>query len=206
MKILNYNYGDNLEKIVEKLREGKIVVYPTDTIYGIAANINIPDAIKKVYLTKQRPLNKPLSVCFHDFEQLSNYVNLTVPQEKIIHQLLPGPYTLLLRKNKKISSIITGNSPILGVRIPNNTVSYELTEKFPITSTSANISNLQSPNNITQIKEQLGENIDYYIDAGTIKNNKSSTIIDLTKNKPQIIRKGVCDETLLKEILKINLR
>ncbi|WP_323737174.1 L-threonylcarbamoyladenylate synthase [Methanosphaera sp. ISO3-F5] len=206
MKILNYNYGDNLEKIVEKLREGKIVVYPTDTIYGIAANITIPDAIKKVYLTKQRPLNKPLSVCFHDFEQLSNYVNLTVPQEKIIHQLLPGPYTLLLRKNKKISSIITGNSPILGVRIPNNTVSYELTEKFPITSTSANISNLQSPNNITQIKEQLGENIDYYIDAGTIKNNKSSTIIDLTKNKPQIIRKGVCDETLLKEILKINLR
>ena len=133
-------------------------------------------------------------------------MNITVPQEKIIHQLLPGPYTLLLRKNKKISSIITGNSPILGVRIPNNTVSYELTEKFPITSTSANISNLQSPNNITQIKEQLGENIDYYIDAGTIKNNKSSTIIDLTKNKPQIIRKGVCDETLLKEILKINLR
>lgn len=206
MKVLTYKHGDNLEKIVKRLQEGKIVVYPTDTIYGIAANINLPNAIRKVYSTKQRHLNKPLSVCFHDFKQLNKYVNLTPRLNKIINKLLPGPYTILLEKNENINPLLTGNSHIVGIRIPNSMVSYELTKKFPITSTSANISNHQTPNDINQIKKQLGENIDYYINMGVIKNNKSSTIIDLTRDKPQIIRKGLCDEKLLKDILKINLR
>lgn len=206
MKVLTYKCGDNLEKIVEIIQNGKIIVYPTDTIYGIAANINIPNAIKKVYLTKQRSMDKPLSVCFHDLEQLNKYVNLTPKLTEIINKLLPGPYTLLLEKNENINPLLTGKSPIVGVRIPDSKVSYELTKNFPITSTSANISNQQTPNNIKQIKEQLGDNIDCYIDAGEIKNNKASTIIDLTKNKPQLLRKGVYDEKLLNEILKINLR
>lgn len=205
MNVLTYKNGANLEKLVEKLEEGKIIVYPTDTIYGIAASINIPEAIKKVYSTKKRSLNKPISVCFHDIEQLDSYVCLNNKLMSLVEQLLPGPYTLLLKRNNKISSALTGNSPVVGVRIPNNKVSYELTRNIPITSTSANISNQQTPNNIAEIKKQLGENIDYYIDGGII-NGKASTIIDLTKDKPYVIRKGVIDEKLIKEILKINLR
>lgn len=205
MKILTYKSGNNLDNIVEKLEEGKIIVYPTDTIYGIAADINSASAIKKVYLAKKRSLNKPLSVCFHDYQQLKHYVNLNLKLEKIIRKLLPGPYTILLNKKEEINPILTANSQIIGVRIPENEVAYELTKKFPITSTSANISNHKTPNNIKQIKEQLDDSIDYYIDAGKINNNKSSTIIDLTKKQPSIIRKGLCDEEVLKEILKINL-
>lgn len=205
MKVLTYKNGNNLDSLVDKLQEGKIIVYPTDTIYGIAANINIPEAIKKIYSIKQRPSNKPVSVCFHDYEQLEGYVCLTCNVKQIVEELLPGPYTLLLNKNEKINSLITGNTPIVGVRIPDNSVSYELTKYFPITSTSANISHQQTPNSISQIKKQLGENIDYYIDVGEINNNKASTIIDLTGKKPCVLRKGLCDDKLLDEILKINL-
>lgn len=206
MKVLSYKTGDNLDKIIEKMLEGKLIVYPTDTIYGIAANINIDQAIRQVYVTKQRPLSKPISVCFHDFEQLNSHVCLNSKLDAIVKKLLPGPYTLLLNKKDTVSSLLTANSPVIGVRIPDNHVSYELTKEFPITSTSANITNQKTHNNITQIKGQLGDSIDYYIDAGVMNNDKASTIIDLTKDKPYLIRKGVCDEKLLNNILKINLR
>lgn len=205
MKVLTYKSEDNLDKVVEQLQKGKLVVYPTDTIYGIAANINDTKAIKKVYSTKERSPSKPLSVCFHDLDQLKDYVVLNHTLTKIIKKLLPGSYTLLLYKKENINPILTSNSPIVGVRIPKNIVSYKLTEHFPITSTSANISNEKTPDNIYEIQKQLGDKIDCYIDGGLTTNNKASTIIDLTKEKPYIIRKGTYDKKLLNEILKINL-
>ena len=194
MNVLNYNYGNNLKKIVDYLKEGKLVVYPTDTIYGIAADINNFQAIKKVYLVKRRSFDKPLSICFHDINQLENYVLLTDEIKKILKKALPGPYTFLLEKKENIT-----------VRIPDNVVSYELTTDFPITSTSANISDYSTPNNILEIQKQLGNNIDVYINQGELKNNEPSTIIDLTNEKPIIVRKGICDEKVLNSILKVNL-
>lgn len=205
MNVLNYNYGDNLKKIVDYLKEGKLVVYPTDTIYGIAADINNFQAIKKVYLVKKRSFDKPLSICFHDINQLENYVLLTDEIKNILKKALPGPYTFLLEKKENITPLLTANTSIVGVRIPENIISYELTTDFPITSTSANISDYSTPNNILEIQKQLGSNIDIYINQGELKNNEPSTIIDLTNKKPVIVRKGICDEKLLNDILKINL-
>ena len=205
MNVLNYNYGNNLKKIVDYLKEGKLVVYPTDTIYGIAADINNFQAIKKVYLVKRRSFDKPLSICFHDINQLENYVLLTDEIKKILKKALPGPYTFLLEKKENITPLLTANTSIVGVRIPDNVVSYELTTDFPITSTSANISDYSTPNNILEIQKQLGNNIDVYINQGELKNNEPSTIIDLTNEKPIIVRKGICDEKVLNSILKVNL-
>ncbi len=205
MNVLNYNYGDNLKKIVDCLKEGKLVVYPTDTIYGIAADINNIQAIKKVYETKKRSFDKPLSVCFHDINQLEEYVVLTDEIKQILDKMLPGPYTFLLKKRDNINSLLTSNTDVIGVRIPENIVSYELTRDFPITSTSANISNCPSPTQISQIQKQLGNNIEVYINQGNLENSKPSTIIDLTNKKPILVRKGKCDEKLLEIILKIKL-
>ena len=205
MNVLNYSYGNNLKKIVDILKEGKLVVYPTDTIYGIAADINNFQAIKKVYLAKKRSFDKPISICFHDISQLENYVSLTDEIKEILDKTLPGPYTFLLEKKDNISPLLTADTSIVGVRIPGNIVSHELTTDFPITSTSANISDYSTPNNIVEIQKQLGNNIDVYINQGELKNNEPSTIIDLTNEKPIIVRKGIYDEKTLNNILKINL-
>ena len=205
MNILKYDCSTDIKPIIKQLEEGNLVVYPTDTIYGIGANIKNEQAIKKVYSTKNRPLNKPLSVCFHDFKQLEDYVYLNDKIKRIIKELLPGPYTLLLKKTENINPLITSNSDIIGVRIPDNEVCNKLTSLFPITTTSANITNKKTPDNIKEIKMQLNNNITTYIDVGVLENNKASTILDLTGSKPKLIREGFCDKNLLQDILKINL-
>ncbi|RAP46024.1 MAG: threonylcarbamoyl-AMP synthase [Methanosphaera sp. rholeuAM6] len=205
MTVLNYNDGDNLKNIVDILREGKLVVYPTDTIYGIAADINNVQAIRNVFHAKKRSFDKAISVCFHDIQQLENYVSINDKIKEILEKSLPGPYTFLLNKNTKINPLLTAKTSIVGVRIPDNVISYELTREFPVTSTSANISDFPTSDNITEIQKQLGGNIDVYMDVGILKNNIPSTIIDLTGDKAILVRKGMADEKLLDEILKINL-
>lgn len=205
MNVLSYNDGDNLEKVIDSLKNGNLVVYPTDTIYGIAADINNLSAIRKVYETKRRSFDKAVSICFHDINQLEKYVVVNNTIKQILHDALPGPYTFLLWKKEDINPILTANTSIVGIRIPCNEVSHALTRDFPITSTSANISDQDTPSDIFQIQEQLGDNIEIYIDQGKLENNQPSTIIDLTKEKPVVVRKGKCDEKLLRDILKINL-
>lgn len=194
---------EQLSNIRSDLEKGHLIVYPTDTIYGIGACINDNNAIKEVYQTKQRSYNKPLSICVHDVKQLKQVAIVNENIEKIIDMLLPGPYTLLLKKRSGISNILTANTDIIGIRIPDNKISYELTKDFPITSTSANISNKPTPNNIPDIKKQLGDKISTYIDCG-ITSNQPSTIIDLTQKKPIIKRQNKKDK-LLDNILKIDL-
>lgn len=203
MNVLKYNERTNLQEIIDVLKKGNLIVYPTDTIYGIAANINNAESIREVYKIKQRSVDKAISVCFHDFEQLDEYVALTKENRKIITKLLPGPYTFLVKKNDNISPLLTANSSIVGIRIPDNAVSHELTRDFPITSTSANITGKTTPDNINKIQEELGENIHTYIDAGKLK-SKASTIIDLSTQKPIIVREGTFNEKILNDVLKIN--
>ncbi len=190
---------------MDELKKGNLIVYPTDTIYGIAANIEKDEAIKKVYETKKRLRNKPLSVCVHDIKQIKGlaYVNDNI--EDIIDILLPGSYTLLLKKLDTTSNLLTAKTDKIGIRIPDSSITNYLTKEFPITTTSANISEEKTPNNISMIQKQLKDNISLYIDIGTIKHNLPSTIIDLTKNKPLIIRKGQYDKQLLEKIIKMEL-
>lgn len=205
MNILKYNPDNDLSEVIEHLNNGKIIVYPTDTIYGIGADINNEKAIKKVFFSKNRSFNKAVSVCFHDYNQLKDYVFLDKSRINIIKKLLPGPYTLLLNKKSNVSPLITANSDIVGVRIPDNEICLKLTRNFPITTTSANITNKSTPNNIEEIKKQLNNKIHTYIDVGKLENNKASTIIDLTQKKPKILRKGIYNKNILDEVLKINL-
>lgn len=187
--------------IIKTLEKGNLVVYPTDTIYGIAANINSERAIKKVFNIKKRSYNKAISASFHDYGQIREYAKTDARTDKIIEALLPGPYTLLLEKKSKTSPLLTGGSEKIGVRIPDHPVSSMLTKKFPVTSTSANITGKTTPNNINGIINELKDEITTYIDDGVLKNNKASTIIDLTQEKPVLIRQGLGDTEKIEKIL-----
>ncbi|OED30877.1 L-threonylcarbamoyladenylate synthase [Methanosphaera sp. WGK6] len=205
MNIIKNPDKEQLNKIRMELENGNLIVYPTDTIYGIAANIFDDNAVCQVFKTKKRSLNKPISICIHNMNQLKKLANIDNNTLKIMKELLPGPYTLLLEKHDDFESKVISNTNKIAIRMPKNEITYELTKSFPITSTSANISNKTTPSNINDIIKQLRGNIKTYIDVGNIKNNQPSTIIDLTKKYPEIIRKGQADDNLLKNILKINL-
>ncbi|MBE6494236.1 MAG: threonylcarbamoyl-AMP synthase [Methanosphaera stadtmanae] len=205
MRVITNPNKNDLKYALNQLKKGNLVVYPTDTIYGIASNIADDKALKKVFEVKNRSLDKPISICLHDFEQLEQVAQMNDKLRDIVHKLLPGPYTLLLRKQKSISPLITSNSDIIGIRIPDSEICFELTKSFPITSTSANLSNKKTPNNIQDIINQLNNDISVYLDVGLIGNNKPSTIIDLTNKKPKIIRNTQKDDKLLNSILKMNL-
>ena len=203
MNILTNPTNQDLVMAIDQLKKGNLVVYPTDTIYGIAADITNDEAIDKVFKVKQRDYDKPLSVCVHDKCQLKSIAHTNSTIDDIIDKLLPGPYTLLLKKQDNVSSLLTKTDTI-GIRIPSNNISYELTKYFPITSTSANITYKQTPDNINDIKNQLKEDISVYIDVGVNKNHDPSTIIDLTGQYPLIVRQGQKTNEL-ENILKMNL-
>ena len=168
----------SVEKAAEIIKKGGVVVYPTDTVYGLGANALDEKAVKKVFEMKNRDFKKPISVIVKDLEMAKKVANFSKDTEKILKKILPGPVTVILYKKKILPEILTGGSNKVGLRIPDCKFTKALMEKldFPITTTSANIS-------------------------GKPIKGKSSTVIDLTGSKPKILRAGpVTKKELLKNL------
>ncbi len=176
-------------KAIDILKDDGVVLYPTDTIYGLGANIFSDEAVRRIYDIKERPHKKPLSVLVHDFEAIPLIADVS-NNEKILRKYLPGPYTFILYKKDIIPPVVTSYTSKVGVRIPNNKVARLLSLDFPITTTSANISNMEVQSNPDDIMKQLKKEVDLIIDVGDLKCSNPSTIIDLTKDKPKLVRKG----------------
>lgn len=181
---------DLIYEAIDILKDDGVILYPTDTLYGLGANIFSDEGVRRIYEIKQRSTKKPLSVSVSNFEGLSLIGNITSRNEKIIKNYLPGPYTFLLKKKSIVPPIVTSYTSKVGVRIPDNTISQLLSMNFPITTTSANISDDEVFTNPNDIIKQLKGDIDLVIDVGEIKSTGPSTIIDLTKDKPTLVRKG----------------
>lgn len=191
MKVIKINPQNpektKIEGAIRVLENDGMVVYPTDTIYGLGANIFSEHAIKKVYSLKNRDYSKPLSVCVSEIEDIDKIAHLEGIDE--IKKLLPGPFTIILNKKENISPTLTAGGEKIGIRIPNNRISRELTRKFPITATSANLSGGEVPKSTSEILELLGDSVDLIIDGGKLQGNPS-TVIDWTTHPPKIVRKG----------------
>ena len=181
---------DKIEIVIRAMKDGSIVVYPTDTVYGIGANIFDDKAILKVFSIKKRSRKKPFSICLSRIEDINKVAIIDNETEDMIRKILPGPYTLILKKNNEISSLLTAGSDRIGIRIPNNRICMDLTRDFPITSTSANLSGFDVPESAEEVLEQLGASVDIMIDAGTCEHGLPSTVIDMTVHPPKVIRKG----------------
>ncbi|MDI3484317.1 MAG: L-threonylcarbamoyladenylate synthase [Methanobacteriaceae archaeon] len=198
MKIIKIdkNLKDDLKAARTILKNGGIVLYPTDTLYGLGVNAFNEEAIKRLYRLKRRPPDKPISICLHDTKWIEKVAHLNPKVERIIKKLLPGPFTIILKKRDRVPQILTGGSEKIGIRIPDNIISRRLSKEFPITSTSANISGMKTHNNIKDIIQQIGE-VNLAIDAGPLKGG-ASTVIDLTTDPPKILRKGAGIEKIKK--------
>ncbi len=189
---------NQIEKAVKILEIGGIIAYPTETVYGVGANIFDESAVRRVFEIKRRPINKPISVAVASFEMLEKVACVSLKNRKIIEKLLPGPVTIILPKKEIISSLLSGGTDLIGIRFPENKRAREIIEKarFPITSTSVNFSGEKE---ITEMKD-ITLNVDFVV-QGDCYYKKPSTVLDLVERR--ILREGVGVERV-KEILGIS--
>ena len=193
MKVLKTSIDEIDEEIIFKainvLADGGVVLYPTDTVYGLGANIFDKKAVKRVFEIKRRSYLKPLSILVKDVETIDLVAKISMGQKNTMMEYLPGPYTFILEKRSIVPRIITSGTSYVGVRVPGNGLARRLAGIFPITTTSANISDDEVLTNPPDILDQLDCDVDLVIDVGDLGPAKSSTIVDLTSFKPKIIRK-----------------
>ena len=187
----------NIDKICDVINNKGLVITPTDTVYGIMADAVDEDAIKKVYDIKKRGYNKPLIILVDSFEMLSQYTEeISEMERKLMDRFWPGLVTFILKKNDKISDLITAGNDTVGVRIPDNKDLLEIIRRLnrPVVSTSANITETPVITSIEMLEKEIIDNIDYIEDGGYL-DNQSSTIVKIDDNKLVILREGkITDE------------
>ena len=175
-----------LEKGVETLKKGGVMVYPTDTVYGIGGDATNIEVVKRVYRIKKRDPAKPLLVMVSGLKMLLDYFEPTGREILEIQRKLPGPYAFILKARKKM---LFGEEEI-GVRVPDHFFCRKLSEELgkPIITTSANISGNKAPISVDELEEEIKKNVDLIIDGGKAKYSHSSTVVNIREKK--IIRQG----------------
>lgn len=179
-----------IDKAIDIMADGGIILYPTDTVYGLGANIFNNDAVKRIYEIKQREPSKPLSILVSNVESIPLVAQTSNEQMDIINNWLPGPYTFILPKRSIVSSFVSANAKV-GVRVPDYEIATELASIFPIITTSANVADEETLSNPQDILKQIGNDVDLVIDVGQLDNMKPSTIIDLSMPNPYLVRRGL---------------
>lgn len=188
--------GNVIEKAVEILTNGGIVIYPTETLYGVGVDATNLKAVKKLSEYKNRPLGKPYSVAVSDTGMAEEYVELNETARNLYKEFLPGPLTVISKGKHKVSSGVESEDGTLGIRIPDYELVTDIVKKLgkPITSTSANASYKKRPYKISDILENLSQKqkdlIDLIIDAGTLPKNDPSTVVDTTLDDSVTLRQG----------------
>ena len=195
------------EEILKTLEEGKLIIIPTDTVYGISCDATNIEAIKKVNEAKKRKEAKPLLILVSDIEMLKKYTqDITPLEEKLMHKYMPGKLTMLFKKNDLLSDELTAGSPYIAIRIPEFEELLTLIKKFnkPIVSTSANITGSDVVASLENLENDLKEKIDYIYDIG-ILNTTPSTLLKVEKEKIIILREGELANKI-KEEFKSNIK
>ncbi len=182
-----------IQKAAKVLEKGGIIVYPTDTAYGIGVNALNEVAIRKLYEIKGRDFSKPTHIVVHDWEMIEELCVVNKQAKKLYDAFLPGPLTLILPKKDSVPSILVANGSTLGVRVPNSPITLSLSQfsTSPYTTPSANRSGEPTPYSIEEVKKVLDiEKVDLVLDAGELPRTLPSTVIDISKNELKIIREG----------------
>ena len=211
MKVIKCDYsngfGDQCEEAVKEAAEaisaGKLVVYPTETVYGIGADIYNETAVKNLYLTKKRPFDMPLSVAVSDIKMLEKVAVLNENADKLAKAFFPGPLTIIVKKQPSVPDIVTSSSQKVGIRIPDNRFALELIKRTgPIITTSANLHSHPDAINVDAAIKDFDSAVDVYIDAGACNLGKPSTIVWLMDDQFEIIRQGAISEKQIMEVLE----
>ena len=192
----------DLKRAVQHLKNGGVVATPTDTLYGLAADVFNLDAIDRVFAIKGRSENLALPVLVTGWEQLAIVAKEVPPQAKCLaEKFWPGALTLVVLKADNLPDRITAGGPTVAVRMPDHPVPIELMNGLggPITGTSANVSGGVDPSNLEELTVQIGDRVDYIVKSGPAPRGTASTVVDITSNQPKLLREGAVPFDLVLE-------
>jgi tRNA threonylcarbamoyl adenosine modification protein (Sua5/YciO/YrdC/YwlC family) len=181
-----------IDKTCDVLRQGGVIIYPTDTVYAYGCDIQDKHAIEKIYRIKDIKKNKPLSFIFSDFNEINDYVRIVSDKAfKIMKKAVPGPYTFIFHASKLVPKIAITNQKTIGVRIPDNNIARELVRALgrPIMSASVNTLSGEYIVEPKDLEKVYRNDIDLVIDAGPIISDPS-TVVDFTGPEPMVLRAG----------------
>jgi L-threonylcarbamoyladenylate synthase len=190
------------------LRAGGVIIFPTDTLYGLGADALSDAAVEKIYAIKGRDTGKPIHAIVSDMEMAERYAVVHDVARRLAKQFLPGSLTIILKKREGINMGITKGIDTIGIRIPKNNFCLALAREFdaPITATSANRAGAATGQDLPEIFEQLGDSakhVDLAIDAGELPPSLPSTVIDLSGGLPNILREGAISMAELHSYLSL---
>jgi L-threonylcarbamoyladenylate synthase len=181
-------------RALHALKNGDVVIYPTDTLYALGADIFNEDAVRKVFEIKQRPLTVPLPVAVASTQEIASIAEVPKHACKIIDRFLPGTLTVILQKKPSVPAIVTSGSASIAVRVPDHPLAFRLLKEYgPLTATSANLHHEKTPGIIKDILMQLQTNTLVSLDVGRL-DAPASTIVDLTRPTLQVARQGMITE------------
>ncbi len=199
-----------VDQIAELLKSGAVIAIPTDTYYGLGADIFNERALKKVFDIKGRGYDKPILILIsvkEEIEALVSADHMSTHAYKLIDRLWPGPLTIVFKASASIPDILTGTTGKIGIRLPDHNFCRSLVAKLgrPVTATSANISGMPSLDNPGEVLKAIGDRpggdrIDALVDGGLTKGGFESTVVDVTGPEPVILREGAIP---LSEIIKV---
>jgi L-threonylcarbamoyladenylate synthase len=200
---LSMTVSEQVENGIAILRQGGLVAYPTDTVYGLGASAAVPGAVERVYRVKERPRNMPLPLLLADTSQIENIAGeISSTAQRLIDRFLPGALTLVLEASSSVPDILRGEGGTVAVRVPAHPVPVALVRGIgaPLVGTSANLSGRPSPLTAAEVTAQLGDRIELVIDGGRCPGGKESTIVDVTRERPVILREGAITAAEIGEI------
>lgn len=186
-----------INKAIERLKTGGVIIYPTDTIYGLGCNIYEKSALERIFSIKRETGTKLLSFVCADLKDISKYALVSDYAYRVMKRLLPGPYTFILPAAKQVPKKLWSKRKTIGIRVPDNPIALKLTQELgnPLISTSVTNRKGEVLSDPFEIKNIFNSQVDLMLASGKLAGDPSS-IIDLSGESPEIIRKGAGDVSL----------
>lgn len=211
-KVIKISASRPNKKIITKaarvIRNGGLVAFPTETVYGLGANALDHNAVRKIFVAKKRPSDNPLIVHIADLSDLDNLViNVSASAKKLIRAFWPGPLTLVFRRKSILPTEVTARGQTVAIRMPGHPVAIALIKAsgVPIAAPSANLAGRPSATSARDVKADLGDKIDLILDAGSTKFGLESTVVDFSGKKLVILRPGAITKEALEKFLGKNV-
>ncbi len=207
-KYIDFRKNVDFEKLKETakiIKNGGIVIFPTETVYGIGTNGFNEDGIRRIYELKKRDFSKPISLLVSNMEMVKMVAkDVSDLEYALMEKFWPGPFTIILKKKKDVPDILTANGDTVGVRMPSGEIAKKLIEYagVPIATPSANISGKPSGTNVNDIIKDFDGKVDCIIDSGESKLGIASTIVKVVDNIPHILREGSITKKEIEDVVK----
>lgn len=202
-------------KAAMALKNGYLVAFPTETVYGLGADATNQDAVSRIFSIKNRPINHPLILHLGSINEIENWA-IEIPDYayKLANKYWPGPMTLILKRRSNVKDFVTGGQETVGIRIPNHEIALSLLQEFKkigsgaIVAPSANKFGKVSPTSFEHVNQELLKDLDsndLILDGGQCQIGVESSIIDCTKSFPKVLRPGAISEEQITEIIELDL-